>query len=67
LKGIFKKRYGHETKELFGIEPKVLTAAEAGYNIGFREADFLQKRAVKTRRKKENAFFQMTFAHLQKN
>jgi hypothetical protein len=42
-----EKRYGNEIRELFGIDTKALTAAEAGYLIGFRDADSLRNRAVK--------------------
>ncbi|MDM7988097.1 MAG: hypothetical protein QUS13_12245, partial [Smithella sp.] len=41
-----ERRYGNEIRELFGIDPKALTAAEAGYLIGFRDADTLRNRAV---------------------
>ena len=42
-----ERRYGNEVRELFGVDPKALTAAEAGYLVGFRDADSLRNRAVK--------------------
>ena len=47
-------RYGNEIRELFGIEPKALTAAEAGYLIGFRNADTLRDRAAKAREERRS-------------
>lgn len=44
-----ERRYGNEIRELFGIEPEALTAAEAGYLAGFRDADTLRDRAAKAR------------------
>jgi hypothetical protein len=42
-----ERRFGNDVRELFGIEPSALTAAEAGYIIGFRNADTLRNRATK--------------------
>lgn len=39
--------FANEIRELFNIQPAALTAAEAGYIIGFRDADTLRNRAVK--------------------
>jgi hypothetical protein len=41
-----KQRYGDEIAQLFNINPDALTAEEAGYLIGFRDADELRNRAV---------------------
>ncbi len=42
-----ERRFGDEVRRLFGVEPSALTAAEAGYLIGFRDADTLRNRATK--------------------
>jgi hypothetical protein len=42
-----ERRYGDEIRKQFGIEPKALTANEAGYLIGFRNVDELRTRAAK--------------------
>ena len=47
-----ERRYGNEVRELFGIDPKSLTAAEAGYLVGFRDANSLRNRAVKARQER---------------
>jgi hypothetical protein len=44
-----ERRYGNEIRELFGIGPKALTAAEAGYIINFKDADTLRNRAATAR------------------
>jgi len=44
-----ERRYGNEVRELFGIDPKALTAAEAGYIINFKDADTLRNRAATAR------------------
>lgn len=41
-----ERRFGHVIQELFGIQPHALTAAEAGYISGFRDADSLRNRAA---------------------
>jgi hypothetical protein len=38
-----------EIREIFNVQPAALTAAEAGYVIGFRDADTLRARAAKAR------------------
>ena len=42
-----KKRFGHDIKELFHIEPEALTAAEAEYINGFVSSDALRNRVAK--------------------
>lgn len=37
-----ERRYGHEVRDLFGIEPAALTADEAAYIRNFRDADALR-------------------------
>src|SRR5690606_26160003 len=44
-----ERRYGEVLREEFGIEPGALTAAEAGYVVGFRDADSLRARARSAR------------------
>jgi hypothetical protein len=51
-----ERRYGNECRQLFGIEPKALTAAEAGYIISFRNAESLRKRALKAEQEKSERF-----------
>ncbi|MCX5819737.1 MAG: hypothetical protein NT047_07485 [Deltaproteobacteria bacterium] len=41
-----ERRFGNDVRELFKIEPTALTAAEAGYLIGLRDADTLRNRAA---------------------
>ncbi|MDZ7783214.1 MAG: hypothetical protein U5K56_09930 [Halioglobus sp.] len=38
-----------KSRQQFGVEPAALTAAEAEYLIGFRDADELRNRAAKAR------------------
>lgn len=47
-----ERRFGHDIRELFGIDPAALTAAEAGYLSGFRDADTLRNRAAKAIRER---------------
>lgn len=49
---ILERRFGNEIREIFNIEPAALTAAEAGYLIGFKDADTLRNRAVKAGRER---------------
>lgn len=44
-----ERRFGDEIRKIFGVEPDALTADEAGYLIGFRDADALRSRAAKAR------------------
>ena len=44
-----ERRYGNEIREIFKIDPKALTTAEAGYLIRFRDAESLRNRAIKAR------------------
>ncbi len=48
-----ERRFGNEVRELFGIDPKALTAAEAAYLSGFRDAHSLRNRAITARRERE--------------
>jgi hypothetical protein len=41
-----KRRYGDDITDIFNISPDALTAEEAGYLIGFRDADELRNRAA---------------------
>jgi len=49
-----EERYGNEITEIFGIEPRALTANEAGYLIGFRTVDEIRNRLVKARKEINN-------------
>ena len=40
------RRFGHEIRSLFGIDPQALTGDEAQYLIGFRTVDELRNRAA---------------------
>lgn len=42
-----EERFGDVLKEEFGISPQSLTAPEAAYLVGFRDADALRARAIK--------------------
>ncbi len=44
-----ERRFGDAIREEFNIEPAALTADEAGYLIGFRNADEIRNRAAKAR------------------
>lgn len=48
-----ERRFGNEVRELFNIEPSALTAAEAGYIIGLRDADALRNRAASARTERD--------------
>lgn len=41
-----ERRYGHEIRTLFGIEPSSLTSNEATYILGFRNSDDLRNRVT---------------------
>jgi N12 class adenine-specific DNA methylase len=47
-----ERRYGDEIRELFHIDPNALTAPEASYLIGFKNADELRKRVAKARQER---------------
>lgn len=44
---LIERRFGDAVRELFGVDPGALTANEAAYLVGFRDADELRARAVK--------------------
>jgi hypothetical protein len=48
-----ERRYGDAVREVFGTEPAALTAAEAQYVLGFRDADSLRARAAKARQERD--------------
>ena len=50
---LIEARFGNEVRELFKTEPKALTAEEAGYLAGFRDADALRNRATKARQERK--------------
>ncbi|MGE3927222.1 MAG: LPD38 domain-containing protein [Lautropia sp.] len=41
-----ERRHGSAVRDIFNVEPASLTAAEAGYVLGFRDADALRARAA---------------------
>ena len=43
---LLKERFGHDIQQELGINPGALTAAEAGYLVGFRDADSLRARVA---------------------
>jgi N12 class adenine-specific DNA methylase len=49
-----ERRYGDEIRELFHIDPNALTAPEASYLIGFKNADELRKRVAKARQERSS-------------
>ncbi|MEK7914619.1 phosphoribosyltransferase [Burkholderia contaminans] len=44
-----EKEYGHDIREIFGIEPSALTADEAQYLLGFRTSEEIRGRCAKAR------------------
>ena len=54
LIGEIERRYGDAIREVFGIAPAALTADEAQYLIGFRDADEIRGRAAKAAEERRN-------------
>lgn len=48
-----ERRFGNEIREIFNIEPAALTAAEAGYLIGFKDAGTLRNRSIKAAQERD--------------
>lgn len=48
-----ERRFGDEIRNSFGKEPAALTAAEAGYLVGFKDAHALRNRAVAAERQRD--------------
>lgn len=49
---IFKGSFGDAITNEFGIKPEALTAAEAGYLTGFRDADSVRNRIATARQER---------------
>lgn len=47
VRATLERRFGHEIRDIFGIEPAALTSDEARYLIGFRSIDELRNRRAK--------------------
>lgn len=47
---LITRRFGHDIEDILGIQPEALTAAEAQYLSGYRNADELRDRGTSARR-----------------
>lgn len=50
---LIEERFGDALRQDFGIDPRALTASEAGYLAGFKTADALRDRAAKARSERQ--------------